>query len=152
MTLLRDSNIATKQSSFWRNCASGPRGLAFNCMPTKHESLSLAAFCGTESAKAWRRQTGDVPLPGFYAQLRENSEGTLHGAATDDTTEVAGQAASLETRAAATHAHAHSGTRNVSALGLDGSFPLLRGAHERPGAVRFSPSSELSVADGIAPS
>ena len=76
----------------------------------------------------------------------------VHGAATDDAAEVAGQAAGVERRTAAAHAHAHPGTRSVSALGPAGSLPILRSAHEWPSVVRLPRGSGPLVADGAEPS
>jgi hypothetical protein len=84
--------------------------------------------------------------------LWEDSEGMVHGAATDDAAEVAGQAAGVERRTAAAHAHAHPGTGSVSALGPAGAFPILRSTSERPSAMCFPCGSGSPVADGVEPS
>jgi hypothetical protein len=85
----------------------------------RREHISQDMFCKT--------------CPGLHAWLRENSERTFHGTATDDAPEVASQAAGYERGAAATHAHAQAGTGSLLARGplaksrrtTDRSCPLL---------------------------
>ena len=105
--------------------------------PDKTRLIEFGRFADAEPARPRRRETGDLQLPGLHAQLREDPEGTVHGAAADDAQAVAGEAASGEGRTPAAHASARPGARRVPAGGRPRAHPVLRCADERPRAERL---------------
>ena len=104
----------------------------------ENATAGVRSVCDRQPAEAWRRETGDVQLPGLYAYLREEEEQwKVYGAAADDTQKVAGEAERGESRTSATHARTHPRSRQVAASGGAWTHPLLRSAHEQPGAGLF---------------
>ena len=73
--------------------------------PEKTRLLEFGPYAIDQPGVAWRRETGDVQLPGLYAYLREEEEQwTVYGVAANDTQKAAGEAERGESRASATHA------------------------------------------------
>ena len=66
--------------------------------PDKTRLIEFGRFADAEPASAGRREAGDLQLSGLHAQLREDPEGAVHGAAADDAQAVASEAASGEDR------------------------------------------------------
>src|SRR5258708_2041470 len=65
----------------------------------------VRSFCDRPTGVAWRREAGDVQLPGLYAHLREEEEQwTVHGVAANDSQKVADEAERGEGRTSATDA------------------------------------------------
>src|SRR5258706_16476370 len=63
------------------------------------------SVCDRPTAVAWRRETGDVQLPGLYAHLREEEEQwAVYGVAANDTQKVANETERGESRTSATDA------------------------------------------------
>ena len=76
----------------------------------------------------------------------------VHGAAADDAQEVAGEAAGGQSRTAATHARRPSRSRaRTCAAVARGARPILRRAHERPGARRLPVGSRAALVADPAP-
>jgi len=84
------------------------------------------------------------------AQLREDPGGEVHGAAADDAHEAAGEARGGQNRASATPARPHPGARRLLGLGREGSRPILRRAHERPGTERLSVRCRVDLVARVA--
>src|SRR5882757_7652093 len=105
------------------------------------------SVCDRPTAVAWRRETGDVQLPWLYAHLREEEEQwTVHGAAANDAQKVAGETERGESRTSAAHACTHPRSRQVVASGGAWTHPILRSAHEQPGAGSFPIPSRTALA------
>jgi len=80
-----------------RTVPSGTHGTHEEVQPgaasRENAIAGVRSVCDRPTAVAWRRETGDVQLPRIYAHLREEEEQwTVHGAAADDTQEVADEA------------------------------------------------------------
>src|SRR5262249_49383123 len=89
----------------------------------------------------------DVRLPRLHAHLREEEEQRLlHGAAADDSYEVASQTERGESRASSTYARPHPGIGQLAARPRWRTRPLLRSAHQRPGAALLSIPSRPALA------
>src|SRR5580658_5889342 len=74
-------------------------------------TFGVRSVCDRKPEAAWRRETGDVQFPWFYAYLREEKEQwAIHGAAADDSQKVASEAERGESRASAAYAYPHSRT------------------------------------------
>jgi len=98
-------------------------------------------------AKAWRREARDIQLSRLYAYLREEEEQrNVHGAAANDPQKVAGEAERGESRTSAAHARTYPRTGQVVASGGAWAPPVLRSAHEQPGAGSFSIPSGTALA------
>src|SRR5256884_5836367 len=82
-------------------------------------------------------------LSRLHAYLREEEEQrNVHGAAANDPQKVADEVERGESRASTTDARTHSQTRQMAASGGAWTPPVLRSAHEQPGAGSLSRSEE----------
>src|SRR5260370_14891519 len=72
--------------------------------PREDATSGVRSVCDRPTGVAWRRETGDVQLPGLYAYFRkEKEQWTGHGVSAKDTQETADEAEQGESRASATH-------------------------------------------------
>src|ERR1700681_3117908 len=87
--------------------------------------------CDRPTAVAWRRETGNLQLPWFYAYLREEEEQwAVHGVAANDPQKVADEAERGESRTSTTDARTHPRSGQVVASGGAWTHPVLRCASE----------------------
>src|SRR5439155_10964890 len=111
------------------------------------EAAGIWSVCDQQPAKAWRREARDIQLSRLYAYLREEEEQrNVHGVAANDPQKTAGEAERGESRASVAHARTHPGTGQVVASGGAWTPPVLRSAHEQPGAGSFSIPSGTALA------
>src|SRR5439155_23184075 len=96
----------------------------------------VRALRGAEPPPPWPGETAELQLPRLHAQLREDPEGEVHRAATDDAPAVAGQAQGGQGRVVATPARSRSGNGYLLAIRRHGALPVLWGPHERRGPRR----------------
>ena len=113
----------------------------------ENAAAGVRSFCDQQPAKAWRREAGDIQLSWLYAYLRkEEKQWNVYGVAANDTQTVAGEAERGESRASASYARPHPRTGQVVASGGRWAYPVLRRAHELPGAGSFSIPSGTALA------
>src|SRR5438876_10876669 len=113
----------------------------------ENAAAGIWSVCDQQPAKAWRREARDIQLSRLYAYLREEEEQrNVHGVAANDPRKTAGEAERGESRASAAHARTHPGTGQVVASGGAWTPPVLRSAHEQPGAGSFSIPSGPALA------
>src|ERR1700726_937868 len=101
------------QQSGCRSVSGGTYGTNEEVQPgtasRENAPAGVRSVCDRPTAVAWRRETGDVQLPGLYAHLREEEEQrTVYGVAANDTQKAADEAERGESRASATHVYTHS--------------------------------------------
>src|SRR6201981_2475443 len=113
----------------------------------ENAAAGIWSVCDQQSAKAWRREARDIQLSRLYAYLREEEEQrNVHGTEAKDPKKAAGETERGESRASAAHARTHPRTGQVVASGGAWASPVLRSAHEQPGAGSFLFSSGTALA------
>src|SRR6266404_5732151 len=107
----------------------------------------VRSVCHRPTGVAWRRETGNVQLPRFYAYLRkEEEQWAVYGVAANDTQETADEAERGESRTSATHARTHPRPGPMAASGGTGAHSVLRRALEPKRAVDLSVPSGTALA------
>ncbi len=89
-------------------------------------------LCGAEPERAWRRQTGDVQLPGVHPHLRAQPARRLPAEAEDAARSDASAAAGDPGRAATPDAHHARTARGLAAAGGGRVLRLSRRADQLP--------------------
>src|SRR5467141_5015821 len=130
------------QQSGCRSVPSGTYGTYEEVQPgtaSREDATSgVRSVCDRPTGVAWRRETGDVQLPGLYAYLRkEEEQWTVYGVAANDPQKVADEAERGESRTSATHARTHPRPGQMAASGGAWTHPVLRSAPEPKRAVDF---------------
>ncbi len=113
----------------------------------ENAAAGIWSVCDQQPATAWRREARDIQLSRLHAYLREEEEQrNVHGAAANDPQKVADEVERGESRASTTDARTHSQTRQMAASGGAWTPPVLRSAHEQPGAGSLSIPSGTALA------
>src|SRR5881394_2811749 len=113
----------------------------------ENAAAGIWSVCDQQPATAWRREARDIQLSRLHAYLREEEEQrNVHGAAANDPQKVADEVERGESRASTTDARTHSQTRQMAASGGAWTRPVLRSAHEQPGAGSLSIPSGTALA------
>src|SRR5438876_4533559 len=113
----------------------------------ENAAAGIWSVCDQQPATAWRREARDIQLSRLHAYLREKEEQrNVHGAAANDPQKVADEVERGESRASTTDARTHSQTRQMAASGGAWTPPVLRSAHEQPGAGSLSIPSGTALA------
>src|SRR5882762_811192 len=139
------------QQSGGRSVPSGTYGTYEEVPPgtaSREDATSgVWSVCHRPTGVAWRRETGNVQLPRFYAYLRkEEKQWTVYGVAANDTQETASEAERGESRTSATHARTHPRPGPMAASGGTGAHSVLRRAPEPKRAVDLSVPSGTALA------
>ena len=79
-----DSSIERTPSASSTELARALRAVRAGAASRQDAPDRVRPLCGPRPARPWRRETGDLQLSGLHAQLREDAEGKVHGAAADD--------------------------------------------------------------------
>ena len=136
-------------SGFWTELRERFAKFGLELHPEKTRLIEFGRFAAEQPAAARAREAGDLQLPRLHAHLREEAKnGRFTVLRQTMRKRMQAKLKRGESRTAATHARPIPEVGHVAALGGRRAHPLLRRAHEQPGAARRFGSR--SAGSGIA--
>jgi len=109
-------------------------------------TAGVRPFCGRGPAQAGREETGDIHVPRIYPPMWNQSEGSVHGLASDGEQADGSEAEANKADAAPPDARAAEPDRGMAAECFAGLLSVPRCAGKPSGDERFSASAAADVA------
>src|SRR5580700_2375347 len=114
--------------------------------PGEDAAVGVRSICGREQAQAWREEAGDVHIPRIRSSVWNQSEGPVHGLATDGEQANGGKAEADKADAARPDARAAGPDRSLVAERSAGLLSILRSARKSSSDECLPVSSAATVA------